>query len=103
MADRYVFLISYIHQNGSLLRKCTYLSNDSSYSVSYEDGVEITLFDRYSSDDDDKKSLEHTRESSETAKIFSLSQDNPDPVPSFTFETQVLASLTRFSFRHNSL
>lgn len=78
-------------ENGSLLRKYTYLSNDSSYSVSFEDGVDITLLESSSSDDDNKKSSEHTRESSDAANISSLSQYNLDPVPSFTFETQVVS------------
>lgn len=76
-----------IHQNGSLLRKCTYLSNDSICSVSFEDGVDITLLES-STSDDDKESLEYMHESSDSV-YSSSSQCDANKVPSFTFETQV--------------
>ncbi|KAL5541456.1 hypothetical protein UlMin_009166 [Ulmus minor] len=77
-------------ENGSLLRKYTYLSNGSSYSVSFEDGVDIVLLDS-SSSDDDKKSQEFTHELSDNVTLSSLSQSDPNRLPSFTFETQVVS------------
>lgn len=76
-------------ENGSLLRNYTCLSNDSSYSVSFEDGVDIMLLDSSSSDDDDKKSLEYLHNSSDTSNISSYSES--DPIPSFSFEAQVVS------------
>ena len=81
------FCFSYVHQNGSILRKYTYLSNDSSYSVSFEDGVDILLLD--SPSDVEKESLNQMHETSESRSFSSLSQCSPDQIPSFTFETQV--------------
>lgn len=69
------------------MRNYTCLSNDSSYSVSFEDGVDIVLLDSSSSDDDDKKSLEYLDNSSDTSNISSYSES--DPIPSFSFEAQV--------------
>lgn len=76
----------FIHQNGSLLRKYTYLSNDSSYSVSPEDDVDISLMDNLSSNDDEK--LEENMELTNTPKTSCI-QDVPNVAPSFTFEAQV--------------
>lgn len=77
----------FIHQNGSLLRKYAYLSNDSSYSVSPEDNVDILLMDNLSSDDD-KKTGEN-RGLTNTPKTSSYLQDDLNVVQSFTFEAQV--------------
>lgn len=77
-----------IHQNGSLLRKYAYLSNDSSYSVALEDGVDVTLLDK-SSSNDEKKSIHYMHESSDTSNISSNSQNDIKRMQSFTFETQV--------------
>lgn len=77
-----------IYQNGSLLQKYTYLSNDSSYSVSFEDGVDIVLLDS-SSSGDAVKSVENRDESSDATKVWSSSESDPNRLPSFTFETQV--------------
>lgn len=74
------------HQNGSLLRKYTYLSNDSSCSVSFDDGVDIVLLET-STSDDDKENVEYMHESSDN--IIISSQCDPNRVSSFTFETQV--------------
>lgn len=73
-------------QNGSLLRKYTYLNNDSSYSVSFEDGVDIELLET-SSGDDDKKSLEYLHESPDSSNVSDFDSD-PNKIPSFSFETQ---------------
>ncbi|KAJ0078041.1 hypothetical protein Patl1_36618 [Pistacia atlantica] len=59
--------------NGSLIRKYTYLSNDSSYSVAVENGVDILVLDNLSSDDD-KKDLDHMHEFSDTSNVSSHPQ-----------------------------
>ncbi|XVE82332.1 hypothetical protein DITRI_Ditri15bG0139900 [Diplodiscus trichospermus] len=76
-------------ENGSLLRKHTYLSNDSSYSVSPEDDVDILLMDNLSSADE-KKIVENL-ELINTPKNSSYLQDDPNVVQSFTFEAQVVS------------
>lgn len=63
-----------------------YLSSDSSYSVSLEDGVDIILPDT-SSDDD--KNLDNIYESSNTPNTSSISPSDSSLIPSFTFEAQV--------------
>lgn len=78
----------FFFQNGSLLRKHTYLSNGSSYSVSSEDGVDILLLD--SDSGIDKTSIEYMDESSDTT---ATSSDLPSKLQSFTFEAQVVSSL----------
>ncbi|KAB2599256.1 hypothetical protein D8674_009527 [Pyrus ussuriensis x Pyrus communis] len=86
-------------ENGSILRKYTHLSNDSSYSLSFEDGVDITLLDSYSSDED-KKSLEDSHKSSDTTNISSDSESDPNMIPSFSFEAQVVSP--EFTFYDSS-
>lgn len=83
-----LILLLIIHQNGSLLRKYAYLSNDSSYTVSSEDGVDIELLDR-SPSDDDTESIHCLLESSDTSNILLYSQNETNRLQSFTFETQV--------------
>lgn len=85
------------HQNGSLLRKYTYLGNDSSYSVSTDDGVDILLAENMSSDDD-KTYLDHMQESSVTSDASSDSQGDSNMMQSFTFEAQVGALLITCNF-----
>lgn len=75
------------HQNGSLLRKYAYLSNDSSYSISIEDGVDISLLDN-SSSDDDKKILDYMNEQSDVLNS-SYSENDSNRPQSFTFESHV--------------
>lgn len=77
-------------ENGSLLRKYVYLSNDSSYSVSLEDGVKVDMLDK-SSSDYDKQSVPYMHESLGTSNISSCSQNEAKRVQSFTFETQVVS------------
>lgn len=64
-----------------------YLSSDSSYSVSLEDGVDIILPD--ASSDDDKKNLDNMYESSTSPTASSISPSDSSLIPSFTFEAQV--------------
>lgn len=63
-----------------------YLSSDSSYSVSLEDGVDIILPD---SSSDDDKNLDNIYESSNTPNASSISPSDSSLIPSFTFEAQV--------------
>jgi hypothetical protein len=74
----------FIYQNGSLLRKYTYLSNDSSYSISIEDGVDIVVPSNLSSGDESLDSMNETSGSS----LYSESESTG--TQSFTFETQVI-------------
>ncbi|TYI07189.1 hypothetical protein ES332_A10G210100v1 [Gossypium tomentosum] len=76
-------------ENGSLLRKHTYLSNDSSYSVSPADDVDILLMDNLSSDGD-KKNVD-SMELIKASKASSDLEDNQNSVESFTFEAQVVS------------
>ncbi|XP_044499300.1 uncharacterized protein LOC123220770 isoform X3 [Mangifera indica] len=77
-------------ENGFLLRNYTYLSNDSSYSVAVEDGVDILVLGNLSSDDD-KKNLDHMHESSDTSIVSSYSQSDSNVIQSLTFEAQVVS------------
>ncbi|KAL2906379.1 putative vacuolar protein sorting-associated protein 13F [Bienertia sinuspersici] len=87
-------------QNGSLLSKYTYLSNDSSYSASPEDGVDISFQDN---DLSAKNNLDSMDESS--CASDSTCQDGVlKSVQSFTFEAQVrFVMLLYAGVRHVSL
>ncbi|XP_061360270.1 uncharacterized protein LOC133304277 isoform X2 [Gastrolobium bilobum] len=74
-------------ENGFLLRKYTHLSNDSSYSISIEDGVDIVVPGNLSSGDEE--SLDNMNQTLDTS-IYSQSESNE--ARSFTFETQVVSS-----------
>ncbi|XAR56952.1 hypothetical protein NMG60_11024929 [Bertholletia excelsa] len=76
-------------ENGSLLRKYTHLSNDSSYSVFPEDGVEILLLENISSSMDQKSS--HGMEELSSTSDTSTSDNDSNKIPSFTFEAQVVS------------
>ncbi|GAB2216278.1 hypothetical protein Droror1_Dr00024048 [Drosera rotundifolia] len=75
-------------ENGSLLTKYTYLSNDSSYSASPEDGVDIVFFQMLHSDDQ-VENQEFIRDSLSMAN--SSSEADPSKMQSFTFEAQVIS------------
>ncbi|KAL6975775.1 hypothetical protein U1Q18_024571, partial [Sarracenia purpurea var. burkii] len=74
--------------NGSLLRKYTYMSNNSSYTVSLEDDVEILLLENFPSNIDkaNPDCLEELSCSSNT----SLCGNDSFKMESFTFEAQVI-------------
>jgi len=74
----------FIHQNGSLLRKYAYLSNDSSYSISSEDGVDMADPGNFPSNDE--KSLDNVNQISGTSTD---AQSCSNGTQSFSFETQV--------------
>ncbi|KAK6160946.1 hypothetical protein DH2020_004327 [Rehmannia glutinosa] len=91
--------VDFLVLNGLLLRKCTYLSNDSSYSVSPEDGVEISFLDdnslnRNSKDSDYLEELSPTPHASDTVHCES------SKIPSFSFEAQVVSP--EFTFYDSS-
>lgn len=76
----------FLLQNGLLLRRYTYLSNESSYSVSQEDGVDVRISDSNSDDDESMKSME--------ALLYNSDASDFDPngsykVQSYSFEAQV--------------
>ncbi|XP_020230234.1 uncharacterized protein LOC109811015 [Cajanus cajan] len=73
-------------ENGSLLRKYTYLNNDSSYSISSEDGVDMVVPGELPSSDE--KSLDDVNQMSGTTD----SQSGSNGTQSFSFETQVVSS-----------
>lgn len=77
-------------QNGSLLRKYTYLSIGSSYSVSFEDGVDISLMDR-SAFGNEKSSQQCTDEPSGISLGSMDAQEDSSKIPSFNFEAQVVS------------
>nr|DAD29104.1 TPA_asm: hypothetical protein HUJ06_030572 [Nelumbo nucifera] len=78
-------------ENGDLLRKRTYLSNDSSYSVSVEDGVKILLLDSFTSNSDTKNpTIFHG--SSDTLATAAADTNNGFNMQSFVFEAQVVSS-----------
>lgn len=77
-------------ENGSLLRKYTFLGNDSSYSVSFEDGVDISLPEK-SALNDDNKSLDYEPEALDMSNAHLLSQNESSNMQSLTFEGQVIS------------
>ncbi|KAG8370579.1 hypothetical protein BUALT_Bualt14G0131800 [Buddleja alternifolia] len=86
-------------ENGLLLRKYTYLSNDSCYSVSPEDGVEISFLDDNSLNRN-SKDYDHLEELSQTSHASGAVQSGPNTVASFSFETQVVSP--EFTFYDSS-
>ncbi|KEH32375.1 calcium-dependent lipid-binding-like protein [Medicago truncatula] len=68
-------------------KKYTYLSNDSSYSISIEDGVDIVVPGDLSSGDE--KNLDTMNQTSGSSLN---SQSESNETQSFTFETQVVSS-----------
>ncbi|KAK9139107.1 hypothetical protein Scep_008788 [Stephania cephalantha] len=78
-------------ENGGLLRKCTYLSNESSYSVSVEDGVNILLLENSSVDNDKQKSDYLQKSSVASFTTFSDADGDANQMRSVTFEAQVVS------------
>ncbi|KAA8527969.1 hypothetical protein F0562_035162 [Nyssa sinensis] len=85
-------------ENGSLLRKYTYLSTDSSYSVSPEDDVEILFLDNYSPDGD-KKSPNYLEDLSCSSNTSAYTSDSSE-MQTLTFEAQVVSP--EFTFYDSS-
>ncbi|KAK7264763.1 hypothetical protein RJT34_32373 [Clitoria ternatea] len=78
-------------ENGSLLRKYTYLNNDSSYSISLEDGVDMVIpGDLPCSDEESDDNM------NQTSGTSVYSQSDANVTQSFAFETQVVSSELTF-------
>ncbi|RAL47445.1 hypothetical protein DM860_013410 [Cuscuta australis] len=82
-------------ENGLLLRKYTYLSNDSSYFVSQDDGVEILFVE--STIDTGKRSPENIEELFYTSDAV---QSGASQAQSYSFEAQVVSP--EFTFYDSS-
>ncbi|KAH6816807.1 calcium-dependent lipid-binding family protein [Perilla frutescens var. frutescens] len=86
-------------KNGLLLGKYTYLSNDSSYSVSQEDKVEISFIDDNSRDRNRQDSI-NLEELSHTSHTSGTVQCESNAIPSLSFEAQVVSP--EFTFYDSS-
>ncbi|XP_073012998.1 uncharacterized protein [Typha latifolia] len=87
-------------ENGTLLRKCTYLSNDSSYSVFAEDGVEISLLESFASNKEEDSSPQYDDGKKETPIPDSIVDTVSNQISSVTFEAQVVSP--EFTFYESS-
>ncbi|XP_073302377.1 uncharacterized protein [Primulina huaijiensis] len=76
-------------ENGSLMRRYTYLSNDSCYSMSPEDGVEISFLDNNSHRN--SRDLDHFEESPDSSLAFTSARRESSRMPGFSFEAQVVS------------
>ncbi|KAG9136747.1 hypothetical protein Leryth_004514 [Lithospermum erythrorhizon] len=85
-------------ENGWLLRKYTYLSCDSSYSVSPEDGVELVMLEFSSFSN--LEGLDIVEEPPNSSDSSGLVCSEPNPVQSFSFEAQVVSP--EFTFYDSS-
>lgn len=82
-------LFDFAHfQNGSLLTKHTYLSNESSYSVFQEDGVDI-IFLENNFPHNVREHPDHREELSYASDASDCVQTESRKLQSFSFETQV--------------
>ncbi|WOL14400.1 hypothetical protein Cni_G23180 [Canna indica] len=81
-------------ENGALLRKCTYLSNGSSYSVSADDNVEISLLDNFTSDlakqgstqtQEGQQTIDPNADTGATSSQMSVTFEAQIVSPEFTF------------------
>lgn len=79
-------------QNGSLLSKCIYLSNDSSCLFSLEDGIDISMLENASSNQENVP-----RNVQKSSDVSDTCQNDSKSGQSFTFEAQV-GSLEVFLF-----
>ncbi|XP_074383059.1 uncharacterized protein LOC141724723 isoform X2 [Apium graveolens] len=86
-------------ENGFLLKKYTYLSNDSSYSVSNEDGVQIS-FRENSLSGDIKRSTDNMEELLFTSDTSDNIENDSSTIQSFSFEAQVVSP--EFTFYDSS-
>ncbi|KAK1307202.1 hypothetical protein QJS10_CPA10g01570 [Acorus calamus] len=78
-------------ENAALLRKYTYLSNDSSYSASVEDGVEILFLDSSTSNIDEEHSNPQAEYSKTGIAPVTEPGDARSQIKSLTFEAQVVS------------
>lgn len=78
------------------MRKYTYLSNDSSYSASPEDGVEIKFLDNNLSDE--INDLHYADESANLLDSSTCRDGGSKSVQNFTFEAQVRCNFFLFLY-----
>ncbi|KAE9455056.1 hypothetical protein C3L33_13039, partial [Rhododendron williamsianum] len=83
-------------ENGFLLRKYTYLSNNSSYTVSLEDGVEISLLDNFTSNSTEESP--DCIEESSCGPNTSTAENDSLKMHSFTFEAQMFSTILQLLF-----
>ncbi|KAL3505576.1 hypothetical protein ACH5RR_030958 [Cinchona calisaya] len=90
-------------ENGSLLTKRTYLSNESSYTVFQEDGVDVIFLENNSSDNG-REHLDHREELCYTSDASDSVQTESCNLQSFSFEAQVVSpELTFYDSSKSSL
>ncbi|XP_062223332.1 uncharacterized protein LOC133922148 [Phragmites australis] len=85
-------------ENGTLLRRCVYLNTGSSYSISAEDGVEVSVLESSFSTDDDRMNLEEYNKKMSTHQNAADAPANQ--MLNFTFEAQVVSP--EFTFYDSS-
>ncbi|XP_062219043.1 uncharacterized protein LOC133918926 [Phragmites australis] len=84
-------------ENGALLRRCVYLNTGSSYSISAEDGVEVSVLEYSFDDDEDRLKLEYNKRMG----TLQAATDAPaNQMLNFTFEAQVVSP--EFTFYDSS-
>lgn len=83
IAASFLFLFL-LWQNGSLLSKCIYLSNDSSCLFSPEDGVDISMLENTKSNSESVLSNAH-----KSSDVSDACQSDLKAGQNFTFEAQV--------------
>ena len=78
----------YVYKNGALLRKCVYLNTGSSYSISAEDGVEVSVLETSFNNDEDNRfqSEEYNRQFN---ALQPAAGSPSNQMLNFTFEAQV--------------
>ncbi|KAK9053434.1 hypothetical protein SSX86_030068 [Deinandra increscens subsp. villosa] len=86
-------------KNALLLTDYTYLSNDSSFSVSPEDGVEVVMHDKIYSTSE-RKSLDRAEKLSYSSSTPDSSDQTDSSKPSLSFEAQVVSP--EFTFYDSS-
>lgn len=85
-------------ENGALLRKCVYLNTGSSYSISAEDGVEVSVLENsFSNDEDDRLQSEEFKQ---TMNALQTADTPSNQLLNFTFEAQVVSP--EFTFYDSS-
>ncbi|KAJ8532740.1 hypothetical protein K7X08_015629 [Anisodus acutangulus] len=84
-------------ENGLLLRRYTYLSNESSYSVCQEDGVDVMIFDSNSDNGESIKSMDELLYNSDASDF---DPNGSSKIQSYSFEAQVVSP--EFTFYDSS-
>ncbi|XP_015689233.1 uncharacterized protein LOC102707936 [Oryza brachyantha] len=76
-------------ENGALLRRCVYLNAGSSYSISAEDGVEVSILENLVNDNEDDRAED--KEYKGTNALQSGADTPSAQMLNFTFEAQVIS------------